>query len=919
MKMKRIAYTLIYLFALFFTGCSDKIVITEVDNPDPNKKNSPDKDGSISLRVVVPKNSITTYAGEDATNLENRIDTLFVELYQGVVPVLMEDLKFSGSELKKLSASNDSIVSVDTIVSNLNVGSQVTARVYANRKNVEVITTDIPLPVGTPSTSFYMSGEGPINYTDGKYCDTIRLIRNVAKLRINISKHSVVFPSDLSIDYNNVKIQVLDAANQTSAFGGAVNDIASSNYIDYIERTTSALRNSPSLFSPVDGGQIDSLYLYENYRSVYTEGGLSGTATQVKFTIPTNSPTEGPKTGTYAYTLFTDNSFDIIRNTIYTLDVKVQGQGIAPLITLDILPWDDIRISGDIPGTYLTMEESELTFNSSGEAYIDFCTNAQALYLNFDDFNNANTSKIGFNDDIVPIGIEAADYNLAPLGFQDGQILLDKQHCGRLGFKLNLSKFPKFPNVTFGGSVCIRAGNIVKCLAFTGRRTYDAHFIVGEDLLESGNTFTSADVTTDDGGNWLEVSTQKLYTSPTTSYNGAATPLYLHLDENLTGSTRTGSVTVVSGGMEKKINIAQLSALPVGRFGYLNPVLTSDLNEYDNQLYTEQLYEFSSLLPYKTNRDDVLPARNYIYNGLGGTTSEYYATNYNNATFNYSSTQFQAMNYCAYKNRDENGDGILDANEIKWHLPSQAQLSAMWISFESYKNTSTSNFYTGKDSAAYWSATANNEYKQEVQYMNFIYGNIGHYYKDYSGKYWTRCVRSGKNTDVTTRKMVSGNVIGGLDYPTVDFSEGMPLNSYTNVSKNGQRASEQSSTNATLFRKLRIALSDVSVGTDALDDAYTKCLNYSEGSTSSGWRLPTQRELQAIWILQEEIHAICPAFNYFVDNYYWSSTYASETYAGSVYASAWCLFGNRVTPGEASNMPHLPKSSLLKARCVREE
>ena len=925
MKMKRIAYNLLYLIALFFVGCSDKTVVIEGKTPTPEPKT--ELDGSISLRIIVPKNNVTTYAGEDATNLENRIDTLFVDLYQGSATPL-EELKFYDNALKsKIWAStNDSIITVDTIVSNLVAnGGAVTAKVFANRKIVDVITTDIPFPDQTATdakTLFFMSGVGDVNYADGKYSGTVNLLRNVAKLRINISKHSIVFPSDLSINYNDVKIKVLDAANHTSQFfvPGTYNNLNSSDYIDYVERTGSALRNSLTHFTSTNGGQIDSLYLYENYQTV-----PPGIATKVQITIPTYSLSEGPKTATHTYPLICDGKIDIIRNTIYTLDIKVQGQNLEPVVTLSVQPWNDITVSGDILGTYLTMEASELSFNSLGEAYLDFCTDAQAVYMNFDDFNNANSSRIGFNEDIIPIGIEAADHNIAPPNFQDGQILLDKQHCSSFGFKLNLAKFPTFPNVTFGGTVCIRAGNIIKCFAFTGRRTYDAHFIVGEELLESGNTFTSADVTTDDGGNWLEISTKKLYDNyASTTFSGSSSPLYLHLDENLTGQTRTGSITVMNGGMEKKIYIAQLSAIPVGRFGYstINP--TGDLNIYDTQLFTEHIYEyrsdFKSLVPYRVAKDTEIPFNNYIYNGLGATisTNVFNPTPYNDSTFNYLETKFQAMHYCAYKNRPSKGsNGSLNESDVKWHLPSQAQLTAMWISYESYKSLSTSNYHVGKDTASYWSATANDAYREESQYMNFLYGNIGHYYKNISESYWSRCVRSGTSVNDNMVESNSGA------YPTVDFSKGMPSESYTIASKNGQRDSEQSSTNATLFRRLRIALEDVSAETDSLNDAYTKCTTvYSEpGAPSGSWRLPTQRELQAIWILQEEIRTLFPTtFKYFVeDNYYWSSSYASETLNSSGYASAWCIFGNRETPGEASNMPHLPKSTLLKARCVREQ
>jgi hypothetical protein len=355
------------------------------------------------------------------------------------------------------------------------------------------------------------------------------------------------------------------------------------------------------------------------------------------------------------------------------------------------------------------------------------------------------------------VGIQPADPNLTP-GYE-GQVLVDKKVCTSFGFQVDAALINSGYN--FSGNICLKAGNIVKCISFVGQRFYDAHFIVGDTLLNPGDQFTSAKVVTENGGNWLEVSPNRLYTNAATQNytNSTPTPLYLHLDENLTGATRKGSVTVVVSGVEKKIYIQQLPALPVGGF---------ETGVYRYQLWTEQLYEFTTQPRYKNPNDNIL-GPNDIYDGviIGSTIIGY--TNYDSSPLNWQSTVYEAINYCTYKNRpDKNAspnDGKLLDSYIKWHLPSQAQLMAMWVSYGSYKNASASNF----EADSYWSATSNFLYLSEAQYVNFKYGNVGHLNR--STKNWVRCVRDGG----TVPSMVSANG-KSID---IDFTQSMPTATYT--------------------------------------------------------------------------------------------------------------------------------------------
>ena len=609
-----------------------------------------------------------------------------------------------------------------------------------------------------------------------------------------------------------------------------------------------------------------------------------------------------------------------------------------PLITLDLTPWEDVNIDGSIGGTYLTTDVSEIVFDSDpssptyGEATINFCTDAQAVYFDFTEFNlNNPTRTLGFdsvtNSLILDGGIVPADPLLAPNGFTDGQILLDQGHCGSFKFKLKLSDFPEFPSVNFSGSICVRAGNIVKCFTFPAINMYDAHFIVGEPIFE-GELFTGA---TTQGGNWLEVSRgNRLYNNSTgTSLTtAAAAQIYLHLDENLTGDTRTGSVTLTNGSVTKKINISQLSAIPVGRFGYSTNNSSTDVRTYDAGLFTEQLYEYERGVNYANVAAAGIPAQNFIYNGWGtavagwGTpTANIVIASYTN-NFKYQDALYSAINYCAYKNRPATRGGTLTANDIRWYLPSQAQLMGMWTSYESHKDIATSTF-KATDSLAYWSATSNSRNipgANEAQYLNFKYGNVGHTKMHVSvagtERWATRCVRNGDNTNYPTSGMItSGSPV------TINFANGLPAESHNNTAKTANgTGTEHSTNNRTLFRTLRVASRDHT--SPVKWDAATNCSGYTEGSLTSGWRLPTQRELQAIWILQSEIKAANPAtFDLLKDDdYYWSATEASQTWNNSAnkYTNAWVVFGSVSDPGGSGNTPHRNKEEFSRVRCVRE-
>jgi len=957
LKMKRIALLIFIGFSVF--ACNNPI---EPD-PDPIDPRNNDDAKEISLRIHVPPKSVSTYAEEAASQLENRIDTILVILYQGGTPI--DTSRFFGTTgPSRIDRTDDSTVTVSYEVDNITTGA-LRAEVFANyaypkKIGPSPLNNEVPIPIATsPYNYFYMSGDSTLSLSGSAYRGEVHILRNVAKLRINVSKNSVVIPSDLVIDYNNIKVQIVNTTDSTTRFANIPVDSpagAGIGYLNYPERTTTALRRGAGFDdnpTPVgsggtgNGGYLDSLYLYENLR---TTGYTAATTTEIWITVPTISPSAGNTTALYKYPIETVlTGKDVLRNHIYTLDLKVRGQDPTAYITLDVQPWDDVPMDGSILGTYLTLDKSEIEFNSSGEAIINYCTDAQAIYFDFSEFNLSNpTTQLGGVIRAVDIDTSLTNtpggFPLAPVGFKDAQIIVDQQHCGSFGFKLDLSAFPGFPNVNFSGKICIRAGNIVKCLTFPARLTYDAHFIVGEPIL-GGETFIKADVSA--GASWIEVSTNQLYTTLAGSNyplggvgTGSPVPLYLHLDENLStsNSPRTGSVTLTtSTGVQKIINITQLPAIYVGRFGY-NNMSSIDDSIYTAHLYTEQLKEFGTTKPFyaSSTSTPILP-NNALYNGRFSpinTAQVFDWTNYL-AGFNYQNAVYEAINYCAYKNRHEpkTDAGSLSASDIKWYLPAQAQLMGMWISNESYKDIATSNFVstTGGSSTypdIFWSSTHNPGHAPypptQAQYVDFRYGNVGHYER--AQRNWVRCVRDG---DLPTSQMIERLVDSGIEIPEIYFNRGLPSSTTSVTNKvHIPPYNENDPENKEIYTQLRVAKYDLDGGALVAFNPNI-CDNYSHTDEAgyppfSFWRLPSQRELQAIWILQHEIKSIVPSFNLLADEYYWSGTSAASTFNSvtSTYSSVWTVFGNgsRAQIGGAGNTPHqlatAPATTFLKVRCV---
>ncbi len=225
-----------------------------------------------------------------------------------------------------------------------------------------------------------------------------------------------------------------------------------------------------------------------------------------------------------------------------------------------------------------------------------------------------------------------------------------------------------------------------------------------------------------------------------------------------------------------------------------------------------------------------------------------------------------AMDYCARKNRDENGDGIIDSMEMKWYMPTPVQVMQM---------------YSWRKAFKYGAYTLNGS---DVPFRSRVDGDSDNTWGRY---YWTtnevgttnvnqalavdfwdqaalsatitktdirpiRCVRDIDTDQLTSAIYISGGKV------VADLSELFPLETTvlpgTKVNNNNLNKPE----NNTLARKFIISRWYVTSNSNhSGNPSYLKgnngdCSGYTESSTSTPsytgtWQMPSQQELSFIY------------------------------------------------------------------------
>lgn len=131
-----------------------------------------------------------------------------------------------------------------------------------------------------------------------------------------------------------------------------------------------------------------------------------------------------------------------------------------------------------------------------------------------------------------------------------------------------------------------------------------------------------------------------------------------------------------------------------------------------------------------------------------------------------------AIYQCLSRNRDENGDGIIDDSELKWYLPAVDQCTAFWFGMNSLPESARIKMETETGSK--------NNYWNSTRTVNVWWADEGSAYGTYitaSGTPKVRCIRSLKNTSGTVTEISSYDTetrvvsIKGLDSKSIRTSE----------------------------------------------------------------------------------------------------------------------------------------------------
>ncbi len=213
---------------------------------------------------------------------------------------------------------------------------------------------------------------------------------------------------------------------------------------------------------------------------------------------------------------------------------------------------------------------------------------------------------------------------------------------------------------------------------------------------------------------------------------------------------------------------------------------------------------------------------------------------------------------CLSRNRDVDGDGYISGSELKWYTPSAAQLGGLWVGENALPTVTR--LYTGtlanlKDNQADDDANERMQYftntsGQEVFWSEegMATGPIG----NENALAYVRCVRSLKSNDT-----------GNTAYEATDLSEYYTSNNsevdLSLMSDNACAAylegelgehTERDAINKPA-KKFRIAASDHGTGTlREILNGSKNCTRYSErGTYTSGWRVPNQRELIFMYLI----------------------------------------------------------------------
>lgn len=342
--MNKVKSIIIALFGLFLMeGCSNEEGQSLYPTPDSNGKRI------IALNISIPgspNHSMTRATEPEAGSaIENYIDYVYITINSANKGEYHE--VFTKPWTKEAAVRDTFKCAVEA--SWLEDCGQLKATVFANyQKNSlpGIITNETAFWEGDNLNKLrhlFMSGQDILTVDGDSFKGTINIQRQVAKLRLKVELAEDRVPVGLTVLYDSVRVTVKNAANQAGIFDS---DGINPGYIDYDERKGKFLRIYKNEEGKhVEGAVVDSCYVYENIISRYP----AGRRTTLLVTVPTNDPVADHREDLYGvFEIKGEGNYDIKRNYIYTMNIKVRSQKEPLNITSVAEPWD-VR-SEDIGG-----------------------------------------------------------------------------------------------------------------------------------------------------------------------------------------------------------------------------------------------------------------------------------------------------------------------------------------------------------------------------------------------------------------------------------------------------------------------------------------------------------------------------------------------------------------------------------------
>lgn len=224
----------------------------------------------------------------------------------------------------------------------------------------------------------------------------------------------------------------------------------------------------------------------------------------------------------------------------------------------------------------------------------------------------------------------------------------------------------------------------------------------------------------------------------------------------------------------------------------------------------------------------------------------------------------------------------LSACPAGWRMPTHIEASLMWV----YKNATSDFALNSSDSFVYWTSTERNITYAFFRSMlsGYAYSHVGPAVKTRLNK--LRCVKDaplggkypyvGLNDTGEARVIVSRDANGGVGTNAVratNWSGQTPLHKEVEPNNNVPAMLEVAKSDCNETNAPRVTQTN---NWYTWENAIKACAAYSEAGSSAGsWRLPTQRELILMWVMDSQNGLDTDAFG--VNSYRATSYVTAET------------------------------------------